>query len=220
MPRRPRHATGDLVFHVMNRAVRKITLFERANDYRVFVAVLNKAIERVPLRLLCFAVMPNHWHLVVWPSDNDQLPRFMKWLTGTHARRWNTDRGAAGIGAVYQGRYKAIPVRDDRHFLTVCRYVERNPVKARLVERAADWPWSSASKTDDPHRPRLNVWPLERPESWSELVDATERPGEFDDLRAAIRASAPFGPDDWSRQAADLLQWPNGLRRPGRPPGR
>jgi len=208
-----------LVFHVMNRAVRKLPLFQTADDYAAFVGVLTQAVERVPVRLLCYAVMPNHWHLVVWPSESGQLPRFMKWLTGTHARHWNAHRSATGIGAVYQGRYRAVPVHDDRHFLTVCRYVERNPIKARLVDHAADWPWSSASESEEPIRPALSAWPLSRPASWREFVDASERPGEFDDLRAAIRTNVPFGPDDWSRETADRLEWPNGLRRPG-PPAR
>jgi putative transposase len=202
----------------MNRAVRKFPLFQSKDEYAAFVGVLCEAVERVPVRLLCYVVMPNHWHLVVWPSENDYLPRFMKWLTGTHALRWNARRGTAGFGAVYQGRYKAIPVHDDRHFLTVCRYVERNPIKARLVERAALWPWSSASETADATRPELDAWPTGKPDRWSEVVDAAEGPGEFEHLRAAIRKSAPFGPGDWSRDVAEGLKWPNGLRGPGRPP--
>ena len=218
MPRRPRHATAGLVFHVMNRAVRRITLFARAQDYDAFVDVLREAQDRVPLRLLCFAVMPNHWHLVVWPHQDDQLSRFMARLTGTHARRWNVHRAMSGVGAVYQGRYKAIPVKDDHHLLVVCRYVERNPVKAGLVARAADWPWSSAAlaRIDGPE---MSAWPTPRPEQWNEYVDRGEFPGEFEPLREAIRSATPFGPSGWRRDSAATLAWPNGLRPRGRPPG-
>ena len=86
MPRRPRHATGGLVYHVMNRGARRLPLFETDEDYRLFLIALRDAQARVPLRLLSYVVMPNHWHLVVWPEHDDQLSRFMAWATGTHCR--------------------------------------------------------------------------------------------------------------------------------------
>ena len=90
--------------------------------------------------------MPNHFHLVVEPTVDGQLSVFMQLLLGTHALRWNVFRKRSGQGAVYQGRFKAFPVQDDRHFLTVCRYVERNPVRAGLVSRPESWAWSSFSR--------------------------------------------------------------------------
>ena len=219
MPRRPRHATAGLVFHVMNRAARRLPLFEGAEDYAAFLRVVREAQDRTPLRLLCYVLMPNHWHLVVWPSHDDDLPRFMGWLTGTHSRRWHLHRRCVGSGTIYQGRYKAIAVKDDHHFLVVCRYVERNPVKARLVASAADWPWSSASVLAGPSRPRLDAWPVRRPEHWRDYVDRGESPGEFEPLRRAIRSSAPFGPDGWQEETANRLNWQSGLRPWGRRKG-
>lgn len=70
----------------------------------------------------------------------------MKWLTLTHAQRWHARRKTAGTGALYGARFKSFPIREDWHFLKACRYVERNPVRARLVERAELWPWCSLSK--------------------------------------------------------------------------
>lgn len=216
MPRRPRLATGGFVYHVMNRGARRLTLFDTDTDYRVFLDILRMAQARVPLRLLSYVLMPNHWHLVVWPESDDQLSRFMAWATGTHARRWHVDRGSVGTGAVYQGRYRAIPVKDDRHFLVVCRYVERNPVIAGLVRRSADWPWSSAMR----HRreaPHLAAWPVTRPVGWREYVDAVETPREFLQLRRGIRHVRPFGSQPWQQATAARLQWPFGLRPRGRP---
>lgn len=82
--------------------------------------------------------MPNHFHLVLWPRTDDELPKFMAWLTTTHSKRWHAFRRTTGIGHVYQGRYKAFPVATDTHFLQLARYVERNPPRARLVSRAED----------------------------------------------------------------------------------
>ena len=87
----------------------------------------------------------------------------MAWATATYSRRWHLAHNTVGTGTIYQGRFKAIPVKDDRHFLTVCRYVERNPVRARLVSRVEDWEWSSASSVSRPSGPFLHEWPVPRP---------------------------------------------------------
>lgn len=217
MPRRPRRATGGLVYHVMNRGARRLPLFESDPDYRMFLMVLREAQTRVPLRLLSYVLMPNHWHLVLWPDQDDQLSRFMAWATGTHARRWHLDHRSTGSGTIYQGRYKAIPVKDDFHFLIVCRYVERNPVAAGFVRRSTDWPWSSAARLR-PGSPALSTWPVAPPERWREHVDGGEAPGEFDHLRNGIRHVRPFGRPRWQRSVAARLEWPLGMRERGRPP--
>jgi REP-associated tyrosine transposase len=201
----------------MNRAARRLPLFDGDEDYAAFLRVLRDAQDRIPLRLLCYALMRNHWHLVLWPAQDEELPRFMAWLTSTHSRRWHLKRGSVGSGTIYQGRYKAIAVKDDGHFLVVCRYVERNPVKARLVAHATDWPWGSGSVVSGPMRPQLAEWPVSRPERWRDYVDGAECPGEFERLQAAIRSGTPYGPDGWREDTAQRLGWPFGLRPPGRP---
>lgn len=216
MPRRPRHATGGLVYHVMNRGARRLPLFETDVDYRMCLMVLREAQNRVPLRLLSYVLMPNHWHLVVWPEADGQLSQFMAWATGVHARRWHMHHGTAGTGTIYQGRYKAIPVKDDFHFLTVCRYVERNPIASGLARRSADWPWSSAAKRRV-GSPVLSTWPVSPPERWREHVDAETGPGEFDQLRTGIRRVRPYGTRSWQGAIAARLAWPLGMRPPGRP---
>ena len=116
------------------------------------------------MRVLAYALMPNHWHLVLWPAEDRDLARYVGWLSLTHACRWQRVHGARGLGHVYQGRYKAIPVEPGEHLLTVFRYVERNPVGARLVARAEDWPYSSASDIGIPDRPTVHRWPVTRPQ--------------------------------------------------------
>ena len=77
------------------------------------------------MRICAYAVMPNHWHLLLWPECDGELAAFMQRLTITHVRRWQEHRGYAGLGHVYQGRYKSFPVESDEHFWVVARYVER-----------------------------------------------------------------------------------------------
>jgi putative transposase len=143
MPRRARHIAPNAVYHVLNRAVRRATLFETPDDFAAFENVLLQALQRTGTRLIAYCVMKNHWHLVLWPLTADEVPRFMHWLTMTHAQRWHAAHGTSGTGPVYQGRYKAICAESARSVLRVCRYVERNPVRGGLVTHAQEWRWSS-----------------------------------------------------------------------------
>jgi putative transposase len=217
MPRRSRAGISHVVFHVLNRAVQGLTLFEGCHEYARFLEILVKTMRRAPMRLLAYTVMPNHWHLVLWPDRDQDLALFMKLLTGIHAQEWRRLKGTTGRGAVYQGRYKAIAVQQDAHFLRLCRYVERNAVRAKLVASAQDWLWTSASmRTGGPERPALTPWPIRRPEDWLELLNTPEPPGALNRLRSAIRAGRHYGTPSWRFRTAQQLRWPGGDRGPGR----
>jgi putative transposase len=216
MPRRPRTGTGQLVFHVMNRAVQGVTLFERSDDYRHFLRVLAEATRLHDVRLLAFEVMPTHWHLVVWPGADGGLAAFMKQLTATHAQEWRRRLGSTGRGAVYQGRYKAIGVQHDGHLLRVIRYVERNALRARLVEAAEDWPWGSASAKPYPNGPVLTPWPVRRPDDWLGVLNAPEPPEALENIRKAVRHARHFGTPSWRARISEQLAWRQGWRGRGR----
>jgi putative transposase len=170
MPRRSQ-VDGPSYFHVLNRSVRRGRLFDDAGDYRAFIEALRVAQERVPTPILAYCIMPNHFHLVVGPVDIAVLSRFMHRLTVVHAMRWHRHHGTTGSGAVYQGRFKSYPIRDETHFLFVCRYVERNPLRADLVARAEQWPWSSLGRDCKICNLELTEWPIPRPSAWLELVN-------------------------------------------------
>jgi putative transposase len=211
-------STGQFVFHVLNRAVQGVTLFETAADYELFVGLLGEAARHLPIRILAFAIMPNHWHLVLWPLSDYSLSPFMKWMTGTHAMKWRSTRGSQGRGAVYQGRFKAIAVQHDAHFLTLCRYVERNPVRARLVARAEDWRWSSAAtETSRARGPVVSAWPVRKPDDWLDRLNMPESTRSLWRIRDAIRAGRHFGSASWRVRTADTLRWRSGLTQRGKP---
>jgi putative transposase len=216
VPRRQLAGTAGFVFHVLNRGVRRARLFDQHGDYQAFLGVVREAQSRVPLRLLAYCVMPNHFHLVVWPSQDDQLAKFMGWMTLTHSKRWHVWRGTTGTGSVYQGRYKAIPIQADRHFLTVCRYVERNPLRAGLVTRAEDWPWSSLyQRCRNRNRVDLCPWPIPLPSDWVDHVNGSD--ADLDSVRSAVVRSAPFGGEFWVGLVARQLNLGAALRPGGRP---
>jgi putative transposase len=202
---------------VLNRAVRRARLFHHGRDYGAFLMVFREALERVPLRILAYCIMPNHFHLVVWPATDDELSGFMQWLTSTHSKRWHVNNDTRGTGSVYQGRFKSFPVQTDQHFLTVCRYVEQNALRAGLVARAEEWAWSSLwDRCKNYNRIQLEEWPIPRPADWLDSVnrvDAVAAPR----IRRSIVRSRPYGELEWTKLTAQRLGLPATLRPIGRP---
>src|SRR5438309_1941517 len=134
MGRPYRTALGGYVYHMLNRANGRLPIFHKNGDYDAFERILGEALEHVPgMRLLAYCLMPNHWHLVVWPRRDGELSDFGHWLTLTHTQRWHAHYRDVGTGHLYQGRFKSFPVGQAEHFLGLCRYVERNAVRAGLV---------------------------------------------------------------------------------------
>jgi putative transposase len=98
MARRMRRSDAGHVYHVLNRVVGRATLFRKPADYAAFEKILREAWERSNMRLLAYAILPNHWHLVVWPGKDGALSVYAQWLTVTHVRRWHTHEHSAGTG--------------------------------------------------------------------------------------------------------------------------
>lgn len=221
MPRRPRFCTGGYVFHVLNRAVGRQRIFHTEDDFAAFQRVLEEAQRRVPVRLLSFCLMPNHWHLVLWPVGDDDLSDFMHWLTVTHTQRWHAHHETSGTGPLYQGRFKSFPVEEDEHLLSVCRYVERNALRANLVQCAQRWRWSSLWQvTSGRVDVSLAPWPIPRPKEWLDYVNRPETAAELAALQASVNHSRPFGHVEWQVETARRLGLESTLRTRGRPPGR
>ena len=135
MPRTARAAVGGVCYHVINRGNGRMKVFHNAEDHVNFLELLHRANARIDMRLLAFCLMPNHFHLVLWPRQDGDLGRHLQWLLTSDVRRYHRMRGPGSSGHVWQGRFKAFPIEQDIHLLTVMRYVERNPLRARLVEK-------------------------------------------------------------------------------------
>ena len=106
---------GGYVYHVLHRAVGRATLFYQEGDYAAFENTLREAKEWQPIRLLAYALMPNHWHLVFWPEHDGDVSEFLRWLTVTHTQRYHAHYHTAGTGPVYQGCSKSFPIAQDEH---------------------------------------------------------------------------------------------------------
>ncbi len=142
----------------------------------------------------------------------------MGWVGVTHVRRHHEHYHKRGAGHLYQGRYKSFPVAEDDDFLTLCRYVEPNPVRAKLVERADQWPWSgfggrAARGGDLP----LSPWPIARPRNWTILVNGELSAEELETMGKCLSRGRPLGPEGWVEATAARLGLAYTLRDPGRP---
>lgn len=218
MPIRRQEGTAGRVFHVINRGVRRLRLFEQAGDYRAWLVAFAEAHQQIPLDVFAYCLMPNHFHLILRPARDGDLAEFMRLGCGTHSKRWHECRGTRGTGAVYQGRYRAFPIASDRYFYNACRYVESNALRARLVVRAEDWAWSTASvRGTNCNVLPLAEWPILQPRNWIELVNQIPAPRDLADIRACVVRSAPFGPPSWAQSIAEKLHQTHVLRPPGRP---
>jgi putative transposase len=221
MPRTARVAPGGMVFHVLNRGNDRRAIFEDGGDYEAFLRILGETQERVAMRMLAYCLMPNHWHLLLWPKRDGELGAFLQRLTTTHVRRWHLHHHSVGRGHLYQGTYKSFPVQEDDHFYTACRYVERNALRANLVERAERWEWSSLAQRLGLQRcqepPQLAAWPVSRPRAWLKLVNRPQPERELAVIRQAVQRGQPFGDETWQHQTAQQLGLESTLRPRGRP---
>lgn len=172
------------------------------------------------MRLLAYCLMPNHWHLVLYPYNDDELPQFMRWITLTHTQRWHAHYKSVGYGHVYQGRYKSFPVQKDEHFLQLVRYVERNAKRASLVERAEDWRWSSFYRRlhgSAEEKQLLSTWPVEPDIDYTTWVNEPQSKEEIERIRFHIQRGRPLGNEAWMRATAERLGLQSTFRSRGRP---
>lgn len=214
MPRTARALVGGFCYHGINRGNARAAVFRKPEDDAAFRDLLQEAAARARMRVLAYCLMPNHFHLALWPRADGALSLFMQWLLTAHVRRYH--RHYQSSGHVWQGRFKAFPIQQDAHLLTVLRYIEGNPVRARLVARAEDWLWSSARE-----RGAQATWlqpvPVAGPKDWLGGVNAPMTEAEVEALQHNANRGTPFGRAAWVRRTARRLGLEASLNPRGRP---
>lgn len=219
MSARHRYFEPGHIYHALNRGAERQQLFFCEADYAGFEQLTEQALVRTSLPILTYELMPNHWHFVVRPAEKDQLSEFFQYLAGTHAKRFRAVRGSRGEGHVYQDRFKTFPVESDSHLLALCRYVERNALRAGLVQRAQDWRWSGLwRRQHDYHDWLVSDWLVVRPRDWLETVNCPLTSAELRKIRQSVCRGRPLGSSSWTQQTAKDLGLEHTLRSPGRPP--
>lgn len=220
MPRLPRVDVGGEFYHVINRANARLPIFFKGEDFKLFESILEGAQEKFSMRIIAYCLMPNHFHLVLHPYQDGDLQKFMQWLTLTHTQRWHTKNKTTGTGHLYQGRYKSFLVQGDNHLLSVIRYVERNPLRAKLVKKAENWDFSSLARrlSNNPKKQKLlaSPWPIEEPENYLAFVNTPLNTEEEDTIRCSVNRGKPFGSDRWTGKIIEKYNLTATVRRRGR----
>ncbi|MEK7107496.1 MAG: transposase [Patescibacteria group bacterium] len=219
MARNPRIDVGGYAYHVLNRANARLPIFFKEEDYEMLESILEDAYEKYDMRILAYCLMPNHFHLVLYPQKDCDLQKFMQWVTLTHTQRWHTKNKTTGTGHLYQGRYKSVLVQDDEHLLGLIRYVERNPLRAKLVKNLNNWRFSSYWRhrhgTAEQKR-MLADWPIDVPKDYDAFIHDSITPEELSELREAIQRHRLYGSENWTANMKKKFKIPES-KPPGRP---
>jgi len=130
----------DAYYHVLSRGNEGRAIFYDAQDRRIFLETLGEASDRFGAEIFAFVLMTNHYHLLL-QTPGANLSRVMQWFGVTYTRRFNNRHSRAGH--LFQGRFKSVVVENDAYVVELSCYIHRNPLRASMVERLIDYPWSS-----------------------------------------------------------------------------
>ncbi|MFZ2522488.1 MAG: transposase [Minisyncoccia bacterium] len=220
MPRANRIDIKDYCYHIINRANARLPIFFKEEDYVLFENILVEAKKKYDMRILAYIMMPNHFHLVVYPKNDGDLGKFMQWLTLTHTQRWHHVKNTKGTGHLYQGRYKSFIIEKDNHLLSVIRYVERNALRAKLVRKAENWKFSSLWRKlygSLEQKKLLGKWPITEPQDYLSFVNKPQPKEEEGSVRLSVIKGKPYGQDNWSMKIIKKFGLEATIRPPWRP---
>jgi putative transposase len=150
----------------------------------MFMRLVRAGARRFAVDVHGYCVMPNHFHLLVEAKENEALSAYMQWVTGCYACYLRTRTKTIGEGHVFQRRFWSAGIDDILHFLTVLRYIEANPLRAKLVDRAEHWQWSSLANREQPES--SSQWCVALPDDWCELVNQVQLTEVLERLRKEI----------------------------------
>lgn len=223
MPRAARLVFPGLPHHVTQRGNRRHRVFFCDRDYLIYLHWLREYAGQCGVEILAYALMPNHVHLVLVPEGRGSLPEALRCLHMRYAQRVNREKD--WVGHLWQGRYFSSVV-DERYFWAAIHYVERNPVRAGLVERAEDYHWSSARAhcglREDPVLTGSTRWQqqLDRVANWSAWLAEAGEQQTLTDIRVHTLKGLPCGGttfvESLERDTGRVLR----TRPPGRPAAR
>ena len=220
MARSARTDVGNYPYHVINRAIGRLKIFSSAKDYILFLELLADAAGELNMRVLAFVVMPNHWHLVLYPRNDGDMGLFMHKLTNSHTRKVHAMTKTTGTGPLYQGRYKSFLIQQDKHLLTVIKYVERNPVRARLLKTCEDYRWGSAwirKYGSKKQKKLLANPPVEFPGAYFSWINQAEAEADQGRVRESVKRGSPLGTETWVTKMVGKHDLSSTIRPPGRP---
>ena len=210
MARSPRITIPALPHHVVQRGNNRQAVFFDDDDYRLYLECLRQAKEKCSCRIYAYVLMTNHVHVLVEPTRERDLGRFMQSVGRRHVRRINAKYGRSGT--LWEGRFKSAVVSRDEYLIVCSRYIEWNPVRAGIVKHPRDYRWSSyqhraLGSTDglldqDPWYAGLGGSATERQKAYEAWIAAEIREGEWDNVRAATQRGRVIAREEFQKQVA------------------
>lgn len=225
MPRRPRLELPGVPLHVIQRGVNRCAIFIDDEDRQHFHELLCQAVSDHKIPVHAYAFMDNHIHLLLTPPEHQVLSRAMSHLGQCYVRAFNLRHGR--VGTLWQGRFKSCLVDTGRYLMTVYRYIELNPVRAAMVERAEHHRWSSVHAnlglqsdelvTPHPTYLALDPDPIKRAVAYQAWLQQAANPEELKDIRTHLRQQRALGGTRFQAMVEKALGHPASVRPRGRP---
>jgi putative transposase len=225
MPRKSRFFLPNIPVHAIQRGNNRQAIFFDEVDYRLYLGWLKAAAEKYGCQIHAYVLMTNHVHLLITPEHRDSLSRLFQYVGRYYVTYVNNTYGRTGT--LWEGRYKASIVEEDRYLLSCYRYIELNPVRAGMVKRPEDYPWSSygynALAIDDrilsPHKLYLQLGEADelRQCAYQALFQNTFDAEMLDEMRACLQSGTPLGSGRFKAQIEQVLKVKVGQAKRGRP---
>jgi putative transposase len=203
MSRIPRIVLENIPYHITQRGNGRQQIFFDPYDHQLYLDLLRAYAEDAQLRLWAYCLMPNHVHLIAAPARPNSMASALGRTHADYARHFNLKRRSCGH--VWQARFFSCPL-ESAHLWRAAAYVERNPIRARLVEQASQYPWSSASLhlglSANPLGLDLSAWDTQyTPQRWENALRLGVEEEAFGlRLQEASRRGRPLGGDDFTRE--------------------
>ena len=226
MPRKPRIYLAGVPSHVVQRGNHRNTCFFATDDYDFYLVCLGEACRRYTVSLHAYVLMTNHVHLLMTPSTPEGISRVMQLLGNRYVQYVN--RTYRRTGTLWEGRHKSSLVDAERYLLSCYRYIELNPVRARMISHPADYRWSSyqhhANGQENPliidHETflRLGRSVAERQHAYRALVSANLDERHIRAIRQSAALSMPLGDERFKSHIETLLNHDSELTPLDMPP--
>lgn len=225
MPRKPRFYVSGMPVHIVQRGNNRGKIFFDDSDYSVYLDYLKEAAERYECKIHAYVLMTNHVHILATPKEKDAISRMMQYVGRRYVPYIN--RTYKRSGTLWEGRYKGSLVQDNFYLLACMRYIELNPVRAKIAKSVAAYPWSSypanasgrKNQLITPHSIYLALGKndVSRRNAYKKLFKQGVDGETLQDIRSAWQTGTPLGDDRFKQKIEKKLKLKVGYAKRGRP---
>lgn len=220
MPRIARAVAVEYPHHITQRGNYRQKIFAADTDYKKYIALLKSEAKRYHLAIAAYCLMPNHVHFIGVPEKEDSLANVFKYVNMKYSQYYNKKMRASGH--LFQGRFFSC-IMDERHTVACARYIERNPVRAKMVDKPYLWDYSSAkthsgiTKHDELGLNNLFDYIEYNQKDWKKFIELSDNPDEIKQIRESTRKGRPLGSSDFVEKLEVALNRILRLKPKGRP---